>query len=263
MPGVIPSTGSGQALSEAKDQAPKRAHRGAAIEARDLAVRFGSVPALSRLTLNVANGERLAIFGPNGAGKTTLLRVLAGALRPSAGEVRLDGHDPYDAGGSAIRARVGLISHQTYLYGELTAAENLGLYGRLYDVPGLEQRVPELLHRVGLYDRRDDRVDSLSRGLQQRLAIARVVLHEPSILLLDEPETGLDLQARDLLDSVLFDPPKAGQAPTVLMATQDVDRASRLCHNAAVLVSGRLAGLYPVEEVSAGLLRELYGGPLL
>lgn len=228
-----------------------------AVLVKGLSARFGATPALSGLTFSVAEGERLAIFGPNGAGKTTLLRVLGGAHRPSTGELRLFGHDPYGAHGSAIRARVGLLSHQTYLYGELTAAENLRLYGRLYGVPALGELIPGVLHLVGLDDRRDDRVDSLSRGQQQRLAIARVMLHEPGILLLDEPETGLDLEAHNLLDSVLF-----GGHPrrTILMATHDVEGARRLCHTAAVLVNGRLVGSYPMSKVSADLLRALYSG---
>jgi heme exporter protein A len=224
---------------------------------RDLWVRFGCVPALRGLTLSVAEGERLAVLGPNGAGKTTLLRALAGLLRPSGGELRLLGLDPARHG-PAARARLGVLSHQTYLYGELTAAENLRLYGRLYSVTRLDERIRELLECVGLYARRDDRVDSLSRGLQQRLAIARAILHDPALLLLDEPETGLDLPAHYLLEGVL-----GGDRRTTVVATHDLEQARRLCQRAIVLVDGCLVGQLPMAELDRDRLAGLYGAPSL
>src|SRR5439155_6287496 len=145
---------------------------GCAIWVRDLRARFGRVPVLRGLSFSVGWGERLALLGPNGAGKTTLLRLLAGSMLPSAGEVRVAGRHPA-RGEAAVRSQLGVVSHQTFLYGELTVVENLQLYGRLYGVPSLSERIAQLLEGVGLYGRRDDRVDTLSRGLQQRLAMAR------------------------------------------------------------------------------------------
>lgn len=230
-----------------------------AVLARDLRARFGAVPVLRGLTFRVDRGERLAIFGPNGAGKTTLLRVLAGALRPSAGQLRLFGLDPARAG-PAVRARLGVLAHQTYLYGELTAAENLRLYGRLYGVRCLDQRVAEVLERVGLFGRRADRVDTLSRGLQQRLAIARAILHRPALLLLDEPDTGLDLPSYHLLENLLLG---AEGRRTVIMATHNLEQGRRLCRRALVLVGGRLVGELPTDELDADRLTTLYRAPAL
>jgi len=203
-----------------------------AVRVRDLWVRFGDVPALRGLTFEVGQAERLAILGPNGAGKTTLLRALAGLLRPGRGQLLVAGLDP-SRQARTVRARLGVLSHQTYLYGEFTAAENLRLYGRLYGLANPDERIGELLERVGLYGRRNDRVDTLSRGLQQRLAVARAILHRPAILLLDEPDTGLDLPAYQLLESLI------------------------------VLVDGRLVGELPAGELERDRLAGLYGAPLL
>jgi len=230
-----------------------------AVEARNLWVRFGLVPALRGVSFDVAAGERAAIFGPNGAGKTTLLRVLAGIFPPDTGGLRLAGLDPR-SDGAAVRARLGLLSHQTYLYGELTARENLRLYGRLYGVRPIDERVDTLLERVGLYGRRNDPAGTLSRGMQQRLAIARAVLHEPQILLLDEPETGLDLSAHHLLESILFsDEP----VRTLLIATHNLDQARGGCQTALVLVGGRLVERLSTAELDAERLSCLYTAPAL
>jgi heme exporter protein A len=234
------------------------ANEPAAILVRDLRVRFGDVPALRGVSFEVAEGERTAIFGPNGAGKTTLLRVLAGAVRPAAGSLRLAGFDP-SRDGAPARAKLGVLSHHTYLYGELTARENLRLYGQLYGVESIGERVDALLERVGLYGRRNDRVGALSRGMQQRLAIARAVLHRPEILLLDEPETGLDLSAHQLLESVLFED---DSRRTVLIATHDLDQGRRACQTAMVLVSGRLVDRLSAAELDTERLGRLYRAPL-
>jgi heme exporter protein A len=234
------------------------ARDGRAVLARDLQAGFGGVPVLRGLSFGVARGERLAIFGPNGAGKTTLLRVLSGAVRPTSGTLRLAGLDPCTQG-AALRAKLGVLTHQTFLYGELTAAENLRFYGRLYGVPSLGERIGEVLECVGLYGRRGDRVDRLSRGLQQRLAIARAILHNPEILLLDEPDTGLDLPAYQLLESLLV---RADQERTVLMASHNLEHARQICQRAIVLVGGRLIGQLSMAELDAQQLGQLYRQPL-
>lgn len=225
--------------------------------ARDLRARYGSIAALRGLTFSVSPGERVAICGPNGAGKTTLLRVLSGAIRPSAGELRLGGLDPARHA-APVRAMLGILGHQTYLFGELTVAENLRLYGRLYGVSTAAARLDELLEQVGLAGRRTVPVDSLSRGLQQRLAIARAVLHDPPIMLLDEPETGLDLAARQLLETILVG---GGTRRTVLMATHNLDQARRLCERALVLADGRLVDTIATDELDTERLAGLYRGP--
>ncbi len=226
-----------------------------AIEAHGLTASYGWTTALADIDLRVAWGERLSVFGPNGAGKTTLIRVLASLLRPSAGDLRLGGLRPWDYP-SAVRSLLGVVAHSTYLYEELTVAENLRFYGRLYGVPDLEDRVGSMLEKVGLYGRRDERVGSLSRGMQQRLAIARAVLHDPPILLLDEPETGLDLQAFQMLEGLLQ---SGGQGPrTVVLTTHNLEQGLRLGQRVAVLVRGRLAYQADAADLGPADLREIY-----
>ena len=169
--------------------------------------------------------------GLYGAGKTTLVRALAGLVRPSAGALRIAGCTPADA-----RGRVGVVLHQTLLYDELTARENLRFYARLYGVASVQRRVDEVLEQVGLYQRRDERVAGLSRGMQQRLALARAVLHDPPILLLDEPETGLDLAAAQVLEAFLL----TGRPRTVVLASHQLEQGLRLAQRVALLVRGRL-----------------------
>jgi heme exporter protein A len=230
---------------------------GWAVSAEKLQLRLGETPILRSLSFRVGWGERRAILGPNGAGKTSLLKLIAGLLRPTSGELRVAGLDPA-RDGAAIRARLGLLSHQTYLYHELTATENLRFYGRLYGVPDLVQRVDQVLDQVGLYSRRHERVGQLSRGLQQRLGIARAMVHDPDVLLLDEPDTGLDLQAFHLLESIAL---AADRQRTILLTTHNLEYARQLCHSGLVLVGGRLAGELAVTELDSGRLERLYGVP--
>lgn len=226
-----------------------------AIEAQGLAACYGWTTALDGIDLRVAWGERLSVFGPNGAGKTTLIRVLASLLRPSAGDLRIGGLRPWDHP-SAVRSLLGVVAHTTYLYDELTTAENLRFYGSLYGVPDLEDRVGSLLEKVGLYGRRDERVGSLSRGMQQRLAIARAVLHDPPIMLLDEPETGLDLQAFQMLEGLLQ---SGSQGPrTVVLTTHNLDQGLRLGQRVVILARGRLAYQANAADLEPAHLREIY-----
>jgi heme exporter protein A len=168
----------------------------ATIELEGLTRRYGDREALSGVTLTVAHGQTLVVFGPNGAGKTTLLRVLATLLRPHGGTARVLGRElPRD--GWAIRGRVGFLGHAPLLYRDLTARENLRFHARLHDAPAA--RVEELLERVGLAARADDPVHTLSRGMVQRAAVARAVLHDPELLLLDEPTANLDPHAAELV----------------------------------------------------------------
>jgi heme exporter protein A len=208
------------------------------IEVRSLVKTFGLKPVLRGLNLHLEAGEFVALLGPNGAGKTTLLRILASLARPSLGEVRLAGHRlPGEA--AAVRRILGVVSHQPLLYGDLTAEENLRFYARLYSLPQAKRRIDEILEMVGLDRRRRDRVREYSRGMQQRLAIGRAVLHDPLILLFDEPHTGLDQEASAMLDGVLRQ--VAGRGRTVLMTSHDLLRAADLASRIDVLSGGVIA----------------------
>ena len=172
------------------------------ITVKKLVKRFGPKTVLRGLDFQVESGEFVALLGPNGAGKTTFLRILASLSRPLTGTVRIAGFLlPQQS--SAVRQRLGVVSHLPLLYGDLTANENLRFYGRMYSVSNLEDRISAVLEMVGLSHRRRDLVRTYSRGMQQRLAIGRAVLHNPEIMLLDEPHTGLDQDACVMLDTVL------------------------------------------------------------
>ena len=210
---------------------------GYAIEARGLHKGYGDMPVLWDLELSLGWGEFLVLFGANGSGKTTLLRVLAGQARPDRGSVSLAGHDLKRQPRSA-RRQVGVVSHSGFLYDDLTCAENLAFYGRLYSVTDLKERVAEALERVGLSHRADRRVRSLSHGMQKRLAIARAILHRPSVLLLDEPESGLDRQSVAALADLLKE--WTGSGRSVVMTTHNVDLGLAWGSRIAVLSNGKL-----------------------
>jgi heme exporter protein A len=208
------------------------------IEVRKLVKRFGLKTVLRGLDFHVEPGEFVAILGPNGAGKTTFLRILSSLSRPSLGEVRIAGyHLPSEA--SHLRRRLGVVSHLPLLYGDLTAEENLRFYGRMYSVPDLSQRISQVLELVGLATRRRDLVRTFSRGMQQRLAIGRAVLHDPEVMLFDEPYTGLDQDASSMLDVVLRDVAAAGR--TVVMTSHDLVRTADLASRFDVLSRGVIA----------------------
>jgi heme exporter protein A len=195
--------------------------------------RFGERDALAGLDLVVAAGETVLITGPNGAGKTTLLRVLATVLRPTSGRVAVAGSE-LPAGAAGVRRAVGYAGHDPLAYPDLTAKENLELYAALYSVP--EIRVAEELDRVGLDGRRGDRAAELSRGMLQRLALARVGLHRPSIVLLDEPTAGLDADGRDVLRRFLAEPGR-----TIVVATHEPEWFDGLGGRVVAMAAGKLA----------------------
>ncbi len=226
------------------------------IRVRGLEKTFGNTVALCGVDLDVAGGEFLIVVGPNGAGKTTLIRVLATLSRPTAGEVRIGGLDPvHDA--VAIRRRLGMVSHQPLLYEDLTAAENLAFYGRMYDVPNLPRRIKELLDQVGLIARGDDAVRTFSRGMQQRLAIARALLHDPPLLLMDEPFTGLDQQAAAMLSRVLESVGTSGTR-TVVMTTHDLERGLAMGDRLVILARGQIVYQARRDELDAARLGDTY-----
>jgi len=208
-----------------------------AVETKELTKSFGRVVALRNVTLQVPYGISMAIIGPNGAGKTTLLRILSSLSRPTSGQVSVAGLD-LKKWETEIRHRIGFASHQTLLYGDLSPVENLRFYGRMYGVAELEERIHELLTRIGLIERRKVAVRTLSRGMQQRLAIARAILHNPSIVFLDEPYTGLDQRAAEILTRLLRE--LLDEARTVLMATHNLRRGAEISDRVIVLLSGRI-----------------------
>jgi len=227
----------------------------AAIEIRNLTKSFGSHLALRDVDLTVAEGEFLTLVGPNGAGKTTLIRILATLSRPTSGEVWVDGWNLAD-GAAEVRQRIGFISHQPLLYGDLTAEENLRFYSRIYGVPDPANRIEEVLEQVGLLARRRDAVRTFSRGMQQRLSIARAILHRPAVMLLDEPYTGLDQQAAAMLDEVMR---AVGTASlTVLMTTHDLHRGLVMSDRVAVLSAGRLIYQAPRADLDEVSFRQVY-----
>ncbi len=213
-------------------------------------------PVLRNVAFNVAPGRTLALLGPNGAGKTTLLRILATLVKPSAGRAAVAGLDVRrDA--AAIRRVVGYVGHQPHVYEDLTARENLVFFARMYGLRDGASRADALLARVGLRARASDRVRTLSRGQAQRLALARGILHAPAVLLLDEPDTGLDDEAAAVLDSVLAERTAAGA--TTIVTTHSIPRALAVAGEALVLVAGRVAYRGPARELSVAAVRALYG----
>jgi heme exporter protein A len=207
------------------------------IEVKKLVKRFGPKTVLRGLDFQVAQGEFVALLGPNGAGKTTFLRILASLSKASLGDVRIAGYTlPREA--AAVRRRLGVVSHMPLLYADLTAEENLRFYGNLYAVNHLDARISEVLDLVGLSTRGRDLVRTFSRGMQQRLAIGRAILHDPDVLLLDEPHTGLDQDACSMLDKVLTT--VAARGRTVVMTSHDLARTADLASRFDVLTRGTI-----------------------
>lgn len=225
------------------------------IEVRKLVKRFGLKTVLRGLDFRVEPGEFVALLGPNGAGKTTFLRILASLSRPSLGEVTIAGYR-LPAQSAAVRRRLGVVSHLPLLYGDLTADENLRFYGRMYAVQDLDRRLAEVLDLVGLSSRRRDLVRTYSRGMQQRLAIGRAVLHDPDVMLFDEPHTGLDQDASNMLDGVLRQVAAAGR--TVVMTSHDLARAADLASRFDVLSRGVVAASVQRSEIDPNQLLAFY-----
>ena len=208
-----------------------------AIETVGLTRRFGAITAVDRLSLRVDRGDSVALFGPNGAGKTTLMRMLTLNLRPSEGSFTIGGYDPREKD-LEIRRRIGVISHQSYLYDDLTARQNLEFFARLYGVADPTARAEALLADVGLTPRADDPVRAFSRGMQQRVSLVRALVHDPQIVLLDEPFTGLDPHAARTLRSMLDSLREKGR--TVFLVTHNLARGLELTDRWLVLSRGRI-----------------------
>jgi heme ABC exporter ATP-binding subunit CcmA len=212
---------------------------------------FGRRRALNRVSMQCRAGEVIALLGPNGAGKSTLLSIAATLLEPTSGSVAYGEHSPRRAGG-ALRTRIGLLGHDLYVYPDLTATENLDFFGRLYGVANLDGRVAAALERAGLTDRCDEPVSGFSRGMRQRLALERALLHEPRLVLLDEPFTGLDDGATAALTERLTDLRRAGAI--VLLTTHDLETIEGVIDRAVMLQNGKLLEVVP----GPGSLRDRY-----
>jgi heme exporter protein A len=225
------------------------------LSARGLVREFGALRALDGVGFSLGAGQLMTVFGPNGAGKTTLLNVLSGGLKPSEGEVFLKGM-LLRTGDPEWHRRVGVLSHQSFLYGHLTLEENLRFYGRLFGLGDLPRRIPERLEQVGLLRRAKSRTRTLSRGMRQRLALARTLLHDPEFVLLDEPYTGLDAHAAAVLREVLASL-KDGHR-TVILVTHNISEGLELADRVAIQARGRFIFLGDRREVDAETFEQVY-----
>lgn len=216
---------------------------------------YGLNPVLRGVDLDIDQGEFVTLVGPNGAGKSTLMGIVATLLQPSSGDVFVGGWRlPEQAG--RVRRHIGLVSHYSLLYRDMTAAENLIFFAKLYRLENAEKRVAEALRKVGLFARQRDPVGTFSRGMVQRLTIARATLHEPDVLLLDEPYTGLDPEASQLLDELLREETARGR--TILMITHDLGHGLGLADRLAILYGGRIAREVTRAEISPAAVYDVY-----
>lgn len=225
------------------------------LSARGLTRDYGVVVAVDGIDLELAPGDFLTIFGPNGAGKTSLLSLLGGRLKPTRGAVWVGGQR-LDFGQTSWRSRIGVLSHQSFLYPHLTLAENLRFFGRLFGLKDLDERIPTRLEQVGLGDRSDFLARQLSHGMRQRAALARALLHDPELVLLDEPYTGLDPYAAAVLRGVLSSL-KDGLR-TVVMVTHNLTQGLELANRIAIQVRGRFAWEGGRDEVDADAFEHFY-----
>ncbi len=220
------------------------------IRAQGLKKTYGHIEALAGIDLNIKSGEFFTLFGPNGAGKTTLIKLLATLTAPTSGVLEVFGLDVRKEV-NKIRSEIGVISHDTYLYENLSAFENITYFADMYGLKDKESHAQEVINRVGLESRMHDLVRTFSRGMKQRLTVARAVVHDPYILLLDEPYTGLDLAGAQLFGEMLSDLKAHGR--TILMTTHNIDEGLDLSDRVGILAKGylvfegRAAALDPAE----------------
>jgi heme exporter protein A len=234
---------------------PKPNLSASAIEVRQLRKEFGVLKAVDGISFDLKRGEFLSIFGPNGAGKTTLIKILIGLTRPSSGTARVAGYEVGE-GIPEMRREIGVISHSPALYADLTPMENLIFFGKMYGLERPQESAIAVLEDVGLAPRRDDQVRTFSRGMLQRLSIARAILHDPSILFLDEPFTGLDIHASNVLKEhlqTLHD-----RKRTILMTTHDVSCGLEMCDKVALQVKGQIAFFEDAKDIDKKNFEALY-----
>ena len=225
-----------------------------AIETKKLTKVFGDRKALDKVSIEVPEGAFLSIFGPNGAGKTTLVRTLATLSRATSGTALVAGFDAKEEP-DKVREHIGLISHNPMLYPDLTAMENLMFTAQLYGVVNVEERVRELLRAVELDHRRFDVVRTFSRGMTQRLSIARALMNDPDVVFLDEPYAGLDPHAVEIFDGLIE---QLRDGRTFIMVSHDLQKGFDVCTHALVLARGRVVSYAPKEDIDFGQFRQLY-----
>lgn len=232
-----------------------RGPQGLAIEVKGLRKAYGRTQVLRGLDLEVPWGKVMTILGPNGSGKTTLIKTLASLIRPDAGELSIAGADIRRRGNRARRI-MGVVTHDTLLYDELTGYENLRFHARMFRLDSIEQRIETVADRLGMADRLHQKVGTLSHGMKKRFSIARALLHDPLVLIMDEPESGLDQDALALLEAVVRD--KTDPYRTVLMTTHNLDRAIALSDQLAILSRGVIAYQGSTESTKAEYLKDRY-----
>ncbi len=224
----------------------------AIIEVNEIQRTFGDNRAVDGITFSVAPGEVFGLLGPNGAGKTTTVRLLNGLLPPSGGQARVFGLDPATQGG-LVRQKTGVLTETPALYERLSARDNLSFFGTLTGLPepNLSRRVDEMLAFFGLTGRANDKVETFSKGMKQRLALARALIHEPPLLFLDEPTSGLDPEAAQQVNDLIASLAHGGQ--TIVLATHNLTEAQRLCDRVAILNRGRVLALGSLRELARQL----------
>ena len=226
-----------------------------AVQVRGLTKAFGRTPVLRDVDLDVPHGMVLSLLGPNGSGKTTLIKVLATLTRPDAGDVRICGVG-LGRRSASIRSRIGVVGHDPLLYDDLTARENLRFACRMFSLDRADDRVERVSDLMGMSTDLDRKIGAMSHGMKKRFSIARALLHDPQVLLLDEPETGLDQEALSLLDSVIAR--RSDSARTVIMTTHNLERAVALGDRMAILANGRVAYDEPVDASDPDASRRAY-----
>ncbi|MCB8966971.1 MAG: heme ABC exporter ATP-binding protein CcmA [Ardenticatenaceae bacterium] len=225
------------------------------IKINNLAKNYGLNPVLRDVNLQVEQGEFVTLVGPNGAGKSTLMRIVATLIKQTSGNVTIGGW-PLPQRADKVRRHIGLVSHQSMLYGDLTAAENLSFFARLYRLDDAAARVQQALKTVGLLARQRDPVSTFSRGMVQRLTIARATLHGPDVLLLDEPYTGLDQDAAQLLDDLLLR--ERGNGRTIFMITHDLVHGLDICDRVVILNRGKIMADIDSKQTTPTEFLDLY-----
>ena len=226
-----------------------------AIEVKGLTKAFGRTPVLKSLDLEVPWGEMVTVVGPNGSGKTTLVKLLATLTKPDSGAIRLAGLDLSRSGQSARRA-IGVVTHDALLYDGLTGHENLRFFARLFGLDHIDERVEAAAQRMAVLASLHQRVGTLSHGMKKRLTIARAVLHDPPVLIMDEPESGLDQEALALLGELLSE--RTARLHAVLMTTHNLERALEFGGRMGVLANGRLADPGPLDSLDPAAVRDVY-----
>ena len=229
--------------------------KGLAIEIKGLTKAFGRTPVLRSLDLEVPWGQVLSVLGPNGCGKTTLIKVLATLTKRDAGTVRVAGADVARAG-ERVRRIIGVVTHDPLLYDDLTGYENLLFFARMFGLDRIEERIAAVAERMGVPARLHQRAGTMSNGTKKRFSIARALLHDPLVLLLDEPESGLDQEALGMLQEVVSN--SAVPVRTVLMTTHNLERGLALGHRMAILAQGKIAYQESLDSADAAALRGAY-----